>query len=196
MSFVRRILMLVWLVAFGIVNGFGQTNPKVAMETDLGFIYIEIYLDKAPITAANFLKYVDEGRFSGAEFYRVVTMDNQPQNLVKVEVIQGGILPARSDQSLAPIEHETTAQTGILHLDGTISMGRLEPGTASSEFFICIGAQPELDFGGKRNPDGQGFAAFGRVYAGMDVVKKIQQLPAEQQQLVSPVKIATIARIK
>src|SRR5262249_16023380 len=95
-------------------------------------------------------------------------------------------------QELPPIAHETTDKTGILHKDGVISMARLQPGSASSEFFICVGGQPELDFGGKRNPDGQGFAAFGKVIEGMDVVRKIQQQPAKDQYLLSPVKITAV----
>lgn len=194
MSLIKRVLFFVLLTSV-MVYGFGKSNPKVLLKTELGDICIEIFLDDAPITAANFLKYVDEDRFQEAVFYRVVTMDNQPNNEVKIEVIQGGITQSGSAQGLDPIEHETTAETGILHLDGTISMGRLKPGSASSEFFICLGAQPELDFGGRRNPDGQGFSAFGKVYAGMDVVKKIQQQPAEKQMLVTPVKIFSVSRI-
>jgi len=97
---------------------------------------------------------------------------------------------------LAPIEHESTKQTGILHKDGTISMARNEPGSATSEFFICIGDQPSLDFGGMRNPDGQGFAAFGRVIKGMEVVRTIQSLPAKNQYLEPKIKITQIERIK
>lgn len=97
---------------------------------------------------------------------------------------------------LPPIKHETTKETGILHKDGAISMGRLGPGTATSEFFICAGDQPELDFGGKRNPGRQGFSAFGKVVEGMDAVRKIHQLPAEKQMLVSRVKISNIVRVK
>ncbi len=97
---------------------------------------------------------------------------------------------------MPPIEHETTQKTGVLHLVGTLSMARSEPGSAASEFFICIGEQPELDFGGRRNPDGQGFAAFGKVVAGMDVVKKIHQLPADGQMLISRVEIHNIDRLR
>jgi peptidyl-prolyl cis-trans isomerase A (cyclophilin A) len=166
------------------------------LSTELGDIIIEVYTHKAPITARNFLRYVDENRFKEANFYRVVTMNNQPNNDIKIEVIQGGIGFIESDVRLPPIIHETTDRTGIRHTDGVISMARAEPGTASSEFFICIGDQPELDFGGKRNPDGQGFAAFGQVVQGMEVVKKIHTQPAHEQMLVSPVKITTVRRIK
>jgi len=152
-----------------------KMNPIVVVHTNLGTIEMEIYTEKAPATAVNFLKLVIEGVYDGACFYRVVRMDNQPQNLVKIEVIQGGLQNDSIIETHQPIIHETTDKTGIKHQDGVISMARNEPGTASTEFFICIGNQPELDFGGKRNPDGQGFAAFGKVTKGMDVVRKIQQ---------------------
>ncbi|HEX4932911.1 MAG TPA: peptidylprolyl isomerase [Gemmatimonadaceae bacterium] len=172
-------------------------NPRVAIETDAGRIVVELYADKAPITAANFLRYVQEGRYDGGAFYRVVTMQNQPTSPVKIEVIQGG-LDADSARRLPPIAHETNDKTGIKHLDGTISMARSTPGSASSEFFFCIGDQPELDFGGKRNPDGQGFAAFGRVTQGMDVVRRIQQGAADDappQRLKTVIKIRSVKRL-
>ena len=163
-------------------------------KTELGDILIEVYPDKAPVTVANFLRYVDEDRFEGAVFYRVVTPDNQPEMEIKIEVIQGGIRLAANPRDLPPIEHETTEKTGVLHKDGTVSMGRLMPGTAASEFFICVGDQPSLDFGGMRNRDGQGFAAFGMVIEGMDVVRKIQKQPSERQYLTKPIKIFSIKR--
>lgn len=116
-------------------------------------------------------------------------------NNVKIEVIQGGLFSDERTRYF-PIPHETTQATGILHKDGVISYARAEPGTAGSEFFICMGDQPELDFGGKRNPDGQGFAAFGRVIEGMDIVRKIQRLPEKDQMLTQQVKILNIERIK
>lgn len=171
-----------------------QTLPKVSLKTELGNIEIEVFADKAPVTAANFLKYVDEKRYTRTSFYRVVTPDNQPNDSIRIQVIQGGLGFEENDQSLPPIPHETTKETGILHKDGTISMARLQPGTASSEFFICIKDQPELDYGGKRNPDGQGFAAFGRVIRGMEVVMKIQLQSEEGQMLKVPVEILDIYR--
>jgi kynurenine formamidase/cyclophilin family peptidyl-prolyl cis-trans isomerase len=171
-------------------------NPRVRIRTALGDIEVEVYERKAPVTAANFLQYVDRGLFKGASFYRVVRPDNQPDNAVKIEVIQGGLRFSPGQNAFPPIEHETTARTGILHKDGVISMARSAPGSATSEFFICIGDQPELDFGGKRNPDGQGFAAFGRVAAGMDSVRKIQQLPDEGQILKEKVAILNVERIR
>ena len=165
----------------------GPGNPRVLIETELGDIQVEVYEEAAPVTASNFLRYVDEGRFAGAHFYRVVTMANQPDDSIKIEVIQGGLGFEESESRLPPIPHETTTVTGVLHTDGTLSMARNAPGTAASEFFICIGDQPALDFGGRRNPDGQGFAAFGRVVEGMDVVRAIQSRPADGQMLLEVV---------
>jgi peptidyl-prolyl cis-trans isomerase A (cyclophilin A) len=187
-----RFVSILFIFCFLLVTGAEvAANPKVMMRTSLGEITLEIYVDKAPITAGNFLKYVRENRLQGAAFYRVVREDNQPHNKVKISVIQGGLMADTDipEKSLPPIAHETTTQTGILHKDGVISMARLEPGTATSEFFICVGDQPELDFGGKRNPDGQGFAAFGRVIKGMDVVRRIQQQPTNEQLLTPSIKI-------
>ena len=168
----------------------------INMETNLGLIQIELYPDKAPITVSNFLQYVDETRYGDLHFYRVVHLGNQPDNEVKIEVIQGGLEIDKHPMELPPIHHETTNKTGIKHEDGTLSMARLEPGTASSEIFICINDQPELNFGGKRNPDGQGFAAFGKVVSGMDIVRQIQSKPEKEQMLVKPVKVNSIKRVK
>jgi peptidyl-prolyl cis-trans isomerase A (cyclophilin A) len=123
-------------------------------------------------------------------------MGNQPDNEVKIEVIQGGLGFDKHPLELLPIHHETTDKTGIKHENGTLSMARLEPGTASSEIFICVNAQPELDFGGKRNPDGQGFAAFGKVVSGMDIVRAIQSMPEKEQMLEKIVKINSIKRVR
>ncbi len=175
--------------------GCGSQNPRVMIETEYGDIQVEVFEQAAPVTAANFLRYVDEGRFAGAFFYRVVTMGNQPDDSIKIEVIQGGLGFQESENRLAPVAHETTDESGVLHTDGTISMARNAPGTASSEFFICVGDQPELDFGGHRNPDGQGFAAFGRVVDGMEVVRAIQGLPADGQMLQDVVRIVNVQRV-
>lgn len=189
------------LLAFVVLCGWpllvwADDNPQVLIKTELGDIKVEVYVNEAPITASNFLKYVEKKLFDGGSFYRVVTMDNQPDNDVKIEVIQGGLGFGESDKGFPPIAHETTANTGIKHKEGVISMARNEPGSASSEIFICIDDQPELDFGGKRNPDGQGFAAFGKVIEGMDVVREIQRQPAEGQMLDPQIKIYSITRIE
>lgn len=179
-----------------------KSKERVEIKTSYGNIIVEVYPNKAPVTASNFLRLVDRGIYTNASFYRVVRKDNQPQDNVKIEVIQGGLgrdyddeLPDRKTQ-LTPIIHETTALTGLKHLDGTLSMARNSPGSASSEFFICINKQPALDYKGKRNPDGEGFAAFGKVIKGMKVVKTIQALNDTRQYLDKPVKIFSMKRIK
>ena len=174
-------------------------NPRVMITTELGNIEAEIYLDKAPVTAGNFLKYVDSGKYNNLScFYRVVRPDNQPDKKIKIEVVQGGFYEDSlvEKYQFAPIRHETTEETGIHHKDGVLSMARNTPGTASSEFVICMNDQPELDFNGRRNPDKQGFAAFGKVTKGMDVVREIQKLKDKEQYLEKPVKIISITRIK
>ena len=177
-------------------KSLSSSNPVVEISTKYGIIGVEIYIDKAPVTANNFLEYIKRNMYDRACFYRVVKPDNQPDNEIKIEVIQAGLGFVDSLPGLAPIEHESTLKTGIKHKNGTISMARLEPGTASSEFFICIDDQPELDYGGKRNPDGQGFAAFGKVIQGMGVVRRIQRLPDTNQMLNSPVIISAIKIIR
>lgn len=167
-------------------------NPKIIMSTQYGNIEIELYVKQAPITANNFIRYIKEHRVKNPTFYRAVTLNNQSKNNIKIEVIQGGLLDENDPKNLPPIPLETTAKTNLHHLDGTISMARDGPNTATSQFFICIGVQPQLDYGGKRNPDGQGFAAFGRVVKGMNIVRKIQNLPAKGQYLTHPVKIVAV----
>ena len=162
------------------------------IETSAGDMLIEVYPEKAPLSAANFLRYVDSGLYDGSTFFRVLTADNQPDSECKIEVIQGGDLA--EEKCFPPITHETTKMTGLRHLDGTVSMARAEPGTASCSFFICVGVQPELDFNGRRNPDGQGFAAFGLLVTGMDVVKEIQHMEVSGQYLKKPVTILSIRR--
>ena len=184
----------VLLLTFLMVSCTRETVIPISMGTELGSIQMELYPDRAPITVSNFLRYVDENRYEDFHFYRVVHMENQPDNDVKIEVIQGGLWFDKHPMELPTIIHETTDKTGIRHLNGILSMARLEPGTASSEIFICINDQPELDFGGKRNPDGQGFAAFGKVISGMDVVRKIQLLPETNQILDKVVKVNSIQR--
>ncbi|MCK7482451.1 MAG: peptidylprolyl isomerase [Candidatus Moduliflexus flocculans] len=154
---------------------------------------VEVDLVRAPVTAANFLRYVDAGLYDDSTFHRTVTRTNQPRDAVRIEVIQGGQIDEAKE--FPPIVHETTLATGLRHFDGTISMARSKPGSATSSFF-CVGDQPELDFGGRRNPDGQGFAVFGRVVEGLDVVRTIHGLPAEGQQLMPAVRILSVRRLE
>ena len=174
-KFICASMMTVLLSVIGTASVLAD-NLRVMMKTSAGDVTFELYQDAAPITVKNFLKYVDGKHYEGGNFYRVVRMDNQVQNKIKIEVVQGGMGADVTDFPFAPIKHETTKDTGILHKDGVLSMARFEPGTATSDFSICVNDQPELDFGGERNPDGQGFAAFGKVITGMDVVRRIQKM--------------------
>ena len=188
-------LALVVLVPLGVRSFLLSEGRWVTcrITTPAGEIRLRVYPDQAPVTAANFLRYVEAGLYNGSTFFRVVTADNQPDDKVRIEVVQGGDVP--EDKCFPPIAHETTKVTGLRHRDGTVSMARAEPGTATSSFFICIGRQRELDFGGRRNPDGQGFAAFGRVVKGMDVVRRIQAMEQEKQLLKKPVPITSCIRM-
>ena len=167
----------------------------VLLETEYGNFEVAVDQAHGPITAANFLRYVDGGFYDGGRFHRTVTPDNQPNDTIRIEVIQGGVNPDRQGEVGPPIALERTSATGLAHRDGTISMARFAPDSAVSDIFICIGDQPTLDFGGMRNPDGQGFAAFGQVVAGMDVVRRIQGQPAEGQRLAPPITITRAQRI-
>ena len=150
---------------------------RVVLETDKGTIEVEVDPVRAPVTAANFLKYVDSGGYDGGYFHRTVRPDTEIRTDYPIQVVQASRATGKPGFPAIPLER--TSVTGLKHLDGALSMARGGADTATSDFFICIGAQPELDFGGKRNADGQGFAVFGRVVSGMDVVKQIQAAPAE-----------------
>ena len=179
----------------------GPDTVTVRMTTVLGDIDVEVYLAQAPATGANFLRLVDNGYLDGATFYRTVSPGND-NGSPPISVIQGGLGDAASPYP--PIAHETTAQTGLRHSDGAISMARAAVNTATTEFFICVGDQPALDFGGARNPDSQGFAVFGYVTAGMQVVRAIHELAADApvefeyfrgQLFAEPVAITTVRRV-
>lgn len=171
-------------------------HPNVEIQTQFGKIQIELYPDKAPKTVAAFLSYVDEGLYKNSSFYRVLKEENQPSSAFKSELIQGGIWQSDNKKAatLKGIPHETTRQSGILHTNGTISLARTIPGSATSEFFICVGDQPAYDYGNTANPDRQGYAAFGRVVKGMDVVKIIHQQPENGEDFSPFIKIINIVR--
>lgn len=201
------VALRVWL-ALCLLGGLGQAQaqPTVVIETALGPIEVVLEPEKAPLTVANFLRYVDAGMYDEGRFHRAVRLDNQVRTDAKIEVVQGGRSPERNKAQggFGAIPLERTSVTGLKHLDGTISMARgNKPDSAVSDFFICINDQPSLDFGGARNPDGQGFAAFGRVVQGMDVVRRIQNAPSstnrttntEAQRLTPPIKIIRVARL-
>jgi peptidyl-prolyl cis-trans isomerase A (cyclophilin A) len=182
----------------------GATPVRVRVQTSLGDIVLELDPVRAPKTTANFLRYVDAGHYDGGTFHRTVKMDNQPESPVKIEVIQAGVSADKAKTGFEAIALERTNATGLKHVDGAVSMARGAPDSATSGWFICINDQPSLDFGGARNPDGQGFAAFGRVVSGMEVVRKIQQAPSssnrtsntEAQRLTPPIPITKVSRVQ
>jgi peptidyl-prolyl cis-trans isomerase A (cyclophilin A) len=152
-------------------------NPVVVFETAKGKIEIDVDAARAPLTAANFLNYVDGGFYNGGTVNRAVRPDNTVRHDVEIQVIQFQTARDRRRDELPPVALERTTTTGLRHVNGAVSMARNGPDTATGSFSIVIGDQPELDFGGRRNSDGQGFAVFGRVVSGMDVVKAIQASP-------------------
>ncbi|ATQ42047.1 peptidylprolyl isomerase [Caulobacter mirabilis] len=174
--------------------------PRVRIETPKGAVVLELYPDKAPVTAGNFLRYVDENRYEGGVFYRALRLGFAPER----GLLQGG-LNGIETKALPPIAHEPTSQTGLKHLDGTVSMARFDPGTAKCEFFICVGDSPYFDADPKQPGDNLGFAAFGQVIEGMDVVRALHQLPVSEtagaefgmkgQMLEPPVPITSIKRV-
>ena len=153
-------------------------TTNIAFKTSKGDIIIELYNQIAPITVDNFLRHLDGGHYDGSSFYRTVTHQND-NGSPKIEVIQGGL--GDIDKPFPAISHESTNITKLKHEDGTISMSRGEVNSATSDFFICIGSQQGLDFGGERNNDGQGFAAFGKVIEGMDIVRDINGMPSNKK---------------
>lgn len=194
----KRVLQLFFLLVcfFSCAEKSNKGNPIVLIETKYGEIEIELYIDKAPKTAGAFLSYVDSGFYENTSFYRVLNMNNQPSNAPKTEILQGGLWRTKNEKarSIQGIPHESTGTTGVKHKDGVISVARLAPGTANCEFFICIDDQPGLDEGGENVEDKLGYAAFGKVIKGMNVVRKIYMQNDRNQYLDPPVAIYTIRR--
>lgn len=171
-------------------------KPHILIQTSKGDIELELYPQQAPQTVAAFLSYIDSGYYYNSNFYRALTMDNQPSNAPKTELIQGGIWKTNNKLAvrIPGIPHENTAQTQLLHDEGVISLARAEPGTAGTEFFICLSKQPGLDLGGENVPDKQGYATFGKVVRGMGVVRKISRQNESDQYFSPPVAIYNIVR--
>jgi len=189
------IMVSIFVSNYTLAQPFPQQEKKVidiTIVTEAGTIRAELYPDRAPLTTENFLRYVDRDHFDGGSFFRTVRDDNQPESQIMIDVIQAGPHPWFQFFDFDPINLERTTLTGLKHLEGTISMARDSPDSATSSFFICVEDEPELDFGGKRNPDGQGFAAFGKVVEGMEVVRKIHQSEAKGQAIKMPVRILDI----
>ncbi|WBY08961.1 peptidylprolyl isomerase [Sphingomonas sp. 7/4-4] len=174
------------------------TNPRVVLETSAGRVVVEVYADKAPITARNFLRYVDQKRLDGIVFYRTVKVADH------FGFVQLGVQNAPA-KILPPIKHEPTSETSIKHLDGTLSMPRLAPGSARGEFTIMVGDQPSFDADPSKPGDNLGYAAFGRVTEGMDVILKIFDAPTSPTKTLqgsfkgevpeAPVKVLTVRRL-
>ena len=197
------------LAALGIAVASGRSAAKnirgeqfcrVVIDSAMGPIGVLLDLGRAPISAGDFLNYVDRGLYAGGAFYRTVRPDDDLKP-IKIEVVQGGLTD--DSKYLDPIAHEPTSLTGLRHRNGTISIARDAVGTGTAAaFFVCIGDQPELDFGGKRNPDGQGFAAFGHVTNGMKLIREMGALKtqgppgsSEGELIASPVQILGARRV-
>ncbi len=195
----RSLFFCLFLAFFCTLYGCHSGNPDkphIIIETEAGDIEVELYLKQAPKTVAAFLSFVDSGFYKKGSFYRVLNADNQVTGASGSRLIQGGIWKTNHSKAVAlsGVPHETTQQTGILHKNGTISLAREKPGSAGSEFFICVGDQPGFDYGGENNPDGQGYAAFGQVVRGLDVVRAIYERPENNQSFTPPVSIDNIIR--
>jgi peptidyl-prolyl cis-trans isomerase A (cyclophilin A) len=182
------------LLVAGIASS-ASASPRpvdVTIQTTLGTIVVRLDPAHAPNTVKNFLHYVDAGTYNGAAFYRTVSKAREPQS--RIEVIQGGLNPQGSDPMIRPIALEGTDKTGLRNTDGTIAMARTQdPNSATTEFFIDVGDDSFLDAGG---PTGPGYAAFGKVIRGMDVVLKIQRADASGETLAPPVKIIKASRLR
>ncbi len=187
-----------WLLALALAAPSVQSAPaaaieRVAVETDKGRFVVAIETGRAPITAANFLRYADEKRLDGVVFYRTVKAGEA------FGFVQFGVQndPKRA---LPPIAHEPTSQTGVKHVDGAISLARLEPGSGRGDFTISVGDQPSLDAGSGSGGDGLGYAAFGRVIEGMDVIHAILNAPVADgghfkgEMIAVPVKVVRVRR--
>lgn len=189
----RRLLPLLALLAAP-----AQAAPRdvlVRLQTSLGPIVVDLDVAHAPITATNFLHYVDTHRFDGITFYRAARSKYDP----KVGFVQGGI-NHKATLAYFPIDHEPTSKTGLHHVDGTLSMARNEPGTASGDWIICVGNQTYLDARGSF----VGYAAFGHVVSGMPIVRQMLTRPTfpggfskamENQTMREPVRIISARRV-
>ncbi len=179
----RGVSFLLGALLAAALAGCAAPQPQVELRTALGTIRIALDSARAPVTTVNFLRYVREGRYQGASFYRVTR--SEPQLMQPVTgVVQGGLWRGDTTRFLPPIPLESTRQTGLRHTDGTVSMARFEnPNGARAEFFVVVGDQPHLDYQG---PGAEGYAAFGRVVEGMDVVRALVRLPTRGELLPRP----------
>ncbi len=191
----KYITILACLAVMG-CNQQSYKNPHIVIESQLGDIEVELFADQAPKTVAAFLSYIDSGFYNQSSFYRVLKTEELP-SATNTGIIQGGLWQTNPDKkiNIPGIEHESTKQTRLTHESGTISLARLEPGTGNTEFFICIGDQSPLDAGRRGTEDGQGYAAFGRVFKGMDIVRKIQAKKSHGDKFDEKIEIRKISRL-
>ena len=192
----KKSLLCIAAILLLLSCGNSNKHPQIIIETNLGNIEAELYPEKAPKTVAAFLSYVDSGLFTNGSFYRVV-FDEMMSNDDDAGVIQGGIWQTNNAKAaqLPGIEHESPRETGLSHTSGTLSLARTTAGSANSEFFICIGDQSGYDDSKSLNPDGLGFAAFGKVTSGMSIVRKIHRQPSNGEAIIKPVTILNIKRL-
>jgi peptidyl-prolyl cis-trans isomerase A (cyclophilin A) len=190
----QKIIFILFAAAIAGCSGPKYKNPHVVIATNLGDIELELFPGKAPKTVAAFLSYIDSGYYTSGSFYRVL-MTEGFSNDSNTGLIQGGMWQRsdKQDPNIPGIVHESTQQTGLSHTDGTVSLARLAVGTASTEFFICIGNQTQFDYG--QGGDAEGFAAFGKVFEGMDVVRKIQREPSNGESFAKKIIISKITKL-
>jgi len=183
-------------LVFFACNQAAYKNPHILIQTQLGDIEVELFPEKAPKTVAAFLSYVDSGFYNNTSFYRVLKTEELP-TATNTGIIQGGMWQTNPNKKITipGVPHETTKQTGLSHESGTISLARLAPGTGNTEFFICIGDQTPLDAGRRGTEDGQGYAAFGKVFEGMTVVRKIQAQKSRGDKFDGKIEIRKITRL-
>ena len=188
--------IIIATVAVLLFSCSSSKNPHIIIKTNLGNVEAELYPDKAPKTVAAFLSYVDSGFYKNSSFYRVLFIEAMASDY-NTGIIQGGIWQSNNKKAIAlsGIVHEPPNQTGLSHTTGTLSLARSTPGTANSEFFICVGDQTGYDSSKNYNPDGLGFAAFGRVISGMDIVRQIHKQPANGQSFTRSITILNIERL-
>ena len=192
----RSLLYLLPILLVTACHSSDPNLPHVMIQTPAGDVEVELNLRQAPKTAGAFLSYVDSGFYKNGSFYRVLNEDNQTTGSPVSNLIQGGIWKTNHKKaiSLPGVPHEPTSLTHIRHTDGVVSLARDKPGTGTTEFFICVGNQPGFDFGGENNPDGQGYAAFGKVVKGMDVVRTLYARPESDQSFTPQIPIYNIVR--
>jgi peptidyl-prolyl cis-trans isomerase A (cyclophilin A) len=188
----RIICTLFILVTLLCCNNNANDNPHIQIVTSLGDIEVELFPKQAPKTVAAFLQNIDAGLYKNTNFYRVLKNEdlNADDNY---GIIQGGIWPAAKTVTAIPLE--STNATGLTHISGTISMARTSGAQATSEFFICIGEQKVFDQGGDLPEDKLGFAAFGKVVSGMNVVRKIQDQKNNGDKFVQNITIEKVEKL-